>query len=510
MKRLLSIIIAIVVTNTIVAQNAFDALKFSQIRYEGSARTIAMGNAFGSLGGDTYAMSINPASSAIYRYSEFTFTPSLGSNSTNTNYLNNRESEKWTRIGISNLGFAGSIKIGNSPYGLKSISFGVAVNKLNNYTSRSYTSGLNANSSWLGSLADGLGGIFNGDLDINDQWNPFYDFPQASWKEILSWNSNLLDPLPDSDYDYIGATENISGQQIVLAGELKQEFYRERKGNLSEIVFNAGANISDKLFFGINLGMQSISFNDYQKYSESAVNPALFDSKFSSFSHLFEQNSNGVGLNAKFGFIALPFAGLRVGGSISTPTWLLMSDQWEETIDARYSDGYKSKILSPVGEYNYRVTSPFRWNIGASYVLGKFAIISVDYEGADYSKILMMSESFDKYEFNTENKYIETNFQAATNLRVGAEVRPMDFLALRAGYSKYGNPEKSYGYEMEYISGGVGFTSKGGTFLDLGFQKLLQNSETYSLYSDYTNHTAPVGNMDISGWKFLMTLGFRF
>ncbi|MDP3437672.1 MAG: hypothetical protein Q8S04_10550 [Bacteroidales bacterium] len=63
---------------------------------------------------------------------------------------------------------------------------------------------------------------------------------------------------------------------------------------------------------------------------------------------------------------------------------------------------------------------------------------------------------------------------------------------------------------MEYISGGVGFTSKAGTFLDFGFQKLLQNSESFSLYSDYTNHTAPVGNIDISGWKFLMTLGFRF
>jgi len=345
---------------------------------------------------------------------------------------------------------------------------------------------------------------------MNDQWDPFNDFPEASWREILSWNSNLLDPLPDSDYDYIGATENLSGQQIVLAGELKQEFFRERKGNLSEIVFNAGANISDKLFFGVNLGLQSISYNDYQKYSESAVNPALFDSKFSSFSHIFEQNSNGVGINAKFGFIALPFAGFRVGGSISTPTWLLISDQWEERIDARYSDGYKSNILSPVGEYNYRVTSPFRWNIGASYVFGKVAIISVDYEGANYSKIVMMSESFDKYEFSTENNYIKSNFIAATNLRLGAEVRPVDFIALRAGYSKYGNPEKSIGYEMEYLSGGVGFTSKRGTFLDLGFQKLLQNSESFSLYSDYTNHTAPVGDMDISGWKFLMTLGFRF
>jgi len=71
MKKSILIISSILLTTAISAQNRYDALKYSQQFYEGSARSIAMGNAFTSLGGDLGVLSINPASSAVYRYSEF-------------------------------------------------------------------------------------------------------------------------------------------------------------------------------------------------------------------------------------------------------------------------------------------------------------------------------------------------------------------------------------------------------------------------------------------------------
>lgn len=510
MKKVTIFILALVMTGTASAQGALDALRFSQLRYEGSARTMAMGNAFTSLGGDSYAMSINPASSAIYKYSEFTITPSLIGTNIKSQYLGNNENENWTRFGISNAGLITSFNVGTGISPLKTITFGVAVNKLNNYSSRSYSSGVNSKNSWLGSLADGLGGVYNGDLDVTDSWNPFYDFLGASWKEILGWNSNLLDPLPDSDYDYIGATENVVEDQIIFAGPINQEFYREQKGNVSEVVLNMGANISDMFFMGVNLGIQSLEYSDFQKYSESAQNPALFDSKFSTFSHTFRQTSTGVGINLKAGFIVIPVTGLRLGASISTPTWLFMKDSWDEGIDARYSDGYSSNILSPLGEYDYRINSPFRWNLGASYVIGKIGLISVDYEGTDYSTIKMLSDGGDKRVFQDANSEIARDFRYASVLRAGAEVRPTAKLALRAGYARYDNPEKNYGYDIDYLSGGIGFSGSSGMFLDVAFQKRLSNKEGFSLYNDYTNNEAPIGSLDISGWKFLLTWGFRF
>ena len=65
------------------AQNAYDALAFSENNYEGTARTVAMGNAFTALGGDLGAVTINPAGSAVAGYSQFSITPAL-TFSTNT------------------------------------------------------------------------------------------------------------------------------------------------------------------------------------------------------------------------------------------------------------------------------------------------------------------------------------------------------------------------------------------------------------------------------------------
>ena len=53
-------------SGTIVSQNVFDALRYSNDEIEGSARYSAMSGAFGALGGELSAISINPAGSAIF------------------------------------------------------------------------------------------------------------------------------------------------------------------------------------------------------------------------------------------------------------------------------------------------------------------------------------------------------------------------------------------------------------------------------------------------------------
>ena len=58
-------------------QTAYDALTFSENNYEGTARTVAMGNAFTALGGDLGSIAINPAGSAVASYSQFAITPAL-------------------------------------------------------------------------------------------------------------------------------------------------------------------------------------------------------------------------------------------------------------------------------------------------------------------------------------------------------------------------------------------------------------------------------------------------
>ena len=76
--KILGLILIASLFNIIIAnaQNEFDVLKLSTENLQRTARSLAMGNAFGGLGGDMSAISINPAGIGIYRKFEIAFSSS--------------------------------------------------------------------------------------------------------------------------------------------------------------------------------------------------------------------------------------------------------------------------------------------------------------------------------------------------------------------------------------------------------------------------------------------------
>ncbi|EKD30838.1 MAG: hypothetical protein ACD_77C00472G0001, partial [uncultured bacterium] len=161
MKKSLLIFTSILLATAVSGQNTNDALRvaqspyivsaalFSQNFYEGTARTAAMGNAFISLGGDIGAISINPASSAVYKYSEFSITPSANGYISSSDYLNTVSNNNRSTVGISSLGYVGFLS--KQHKGRKNSTFNIAfaINKLNNFNSRFSANGTTDQSSWL-------------------------------------------------------------------------------------------------------------------------------------------------------------------------------------------------------------------------------------------------------------------------------------------------------------------------------------------------------------------------
>lgn len=72
---------------TASGQTVGDALRFSDNNYYGTARTIAMGNAFTALGGDLGSVGINPAGSAVNSFSQVTITPAITISGSRAQYL---------------------------------------------------------------------------------------------------------------------------------------------------------------------------------------------------------------------------------------------------------------------------------------------------------------------------------------------------------------------------------------------------------------------------------------
>ena len=519
LKIVFCAVIALLSVETISAQSMYDAYKLSQSRPEGTARSMAMGNAFTALGGDLGSIAINPAASAVYRYSEFSITPNITVGGANTSYLGNRTTDSKTQFGISNLGLVTSHNTGRHNSGLVSWSFGALINKNNNFTSRMSAFGETAESSWLGAAAQSTNGIHSSHLDMNDDYDPFYE-STAPWRSILAWNATLLDLLPDSNTEYIGATENINGYSIAVSGPLEQMYSKEVTGSISEAILNFGGNFANKLYIGASIGIQTISYKSIESYSENALNSTDFQTGFQSFTHSYNLNTQGTGINLKAGLIYLPVAGLRLGASISTPTWMYLQDEWEEEMSSSFDDGYSQKLYSPLGAYEYNLKTPFRWSVGAAYTFNKIGAISVDYEAVNYSQ-MKLSSQYNTNDFNYENSDIKESYGKSNILRVGAEINVAPQFALRGGYQYYSNGELTYNnytpVASEYISAGAGYTSSNDIFLDIAYQQRLNaNSESFWLYDDIIDGNdkvltaAPEGLLTPNLSQFVVTLGFKF
>ncbi|MDO4735859.1 MAG: hypothetical protein Q4B21_02455, partial [Bacteroidia bacterium] len=514
--RYILIVALVLTTSSIYAQNINDALRFSEQYSQGTARSMAMGNAFVALGGEIGAISINPASSGVYKFSEASITASLnGLNSTNT-YLGNSATKNNTNIDLANIGVIGTFETGRRSSGLISWNLGIVFNRYQSFYRTDAAFGRTGNSSMLASIANNLNGINARDLDITDSYNPFFN-ANASWQSVLAWNASLLDTLPGTRDQYIAATENLKGTDISMAGEIDQEYFRNVKGSMSEIMLNFGGNFSNKFFFGVNVGIHSVLYRYSETYSESAVNSSQFQSGFRNFSNSYAQKTSGVGFNIKAGIIYLPTKSLRLGASISTPTWFYLHDKWAEDISCNFSDGYKQYIESPLGEYNYKINTPLRWNVGAAYTFADKGVLSVDYEQVNYGKARLKDDSYYYIEdFTQENALIEKTLKLSHIVRVGAEVNVSQGVSIRGGYQFYSNPYGTSYNPNHIVSAGLGYSTESGYFIDIAYQqKVNASAKTFSLYNDVYDgsnlvYSAPVGETKDKLFNILLTFGIRF
>ena len=495
------------------AQYVQNAIRFAQNHYEGTARSAAMGNAFTGLGGELGAMNINPAAIGLYKYMEFSITPAIGSTFNESAYLGSLSKSSRTTFGLSNFGVVVPVFRKGSNFGLSHLNIGVAYNKTHDMNYSSINRGLNQESSWLSNQAAAANGTDNSWLGFDDDYNPFYE-PGLNWTSISLWNTYLLDPFSGST-DYIAATDNVSGSgRPYLAGDLMQTFAMERRGSKDQVDINFSGNVSDIFYFGLNVGIMNISYRQFQRITEEAVNPQLFTTGFKSYTVTHDVATSGSGVNLNFGVIVRPVYWFSIGASISTPTWYYLSETYEVAAVSRFGNGHDkptlNEIASPLGTYSYRINTPFRWNVGASAVIAKRLAISFDYENTNYGSTRLI-DSYDMAEFEKENDIIRANYKSVNNFRAGLEFKATRNLALRLGYNYYDFYDKEKAYnDMHVIAGGLGYIFNNGIFLDATYQHYMNKDFSYSYYTPVNGAPTPIANDRDWRFKVLLTIGYRF
>ncbi len=542
MKKTALIFMAGIMAVCASAQTANDALLFSENNYEGSARTVAMGNAFTALGGDLGSIGINPAGSAVAGYSQFTLTPALTFSTSTTQgvppynngefpYFERKMKSRITKFGMPNLGLTFNYDTHRSS-GIKNVTVGFIVNQTANWNEDTYAAGTNSTTSFMGAMAyeATIDGFTAGQLGSQSAYD------RMPWKPVVGYLSGMISTFGDNKDQFVGASEVIyDNGDIATGGPLDQAYGRRVEGGKFDYLINVGANISDFIYIGANLGFTTLNYSYSEYFKEKAVDPSNFEIGisggetiyFNDMVYRYDYSASGAGVYGKFGVIVTPGKGFRIGAAIQTPTINSINEEWQYGGETSYDNTeYNASESSPIGNGGYKVSSPFRANFGLAYALGQFGVISADYEFCDYGQMRYQDTGYDRDYFEGVNADISRIFRASHMLRIGAEVKPVAEFAIRAGYTMTTTPEE-YAYQTkgaptirnQNVSLGFGYSSKNSFFADFAVRRAFVQDEYFMPYNDYIfdgngniahNGYAPEILNQKSLWKVLLTIGWRF
>ena len=503
MKKFVYTISILLITYSAFAQDLTDALRYSNYKISGTARSAAMGNAFGALGGDFTSLSINPAGIAVYRSGEFTFTPSFGKISIDGTYLGNKVTDSKYNLGIDNIGYVTTIPTGsNSESGVVSFSFGLGFNKLGNFSMNSLAEApeSGSNNSILDYFTNYMNANYN-DIVGNESatLDPYY--------EKLAWDTYLVNHDNNANEYYNDIRDNNYGQS--------QRKSTDRRGYINEYLLSFGANFNHKFYLGATLGIHDVYFRE-----NANLNEWYTPGTIPFFDHLnFDTylKTSGSGLNVKIGAIYKPVENLRLGLAFHTPTFYKLTDNYFNTMESYNADengvmGNHYAEPDKEGVYDYEIETPMKAILSGAYVIGKSGLISVDYEIVDYSTAKLKNGS-GGYNYVDENKTIQNAYKTVGNVHIGGEYRVSNSFSLRAGYENYPSVYKSSYLNTanvnskasnSTVSGGFGFR-QGNVFFDAAVKHIIsdENLKLYPGSPEMVKYTTTQNNV-------IFTLGYKF
>lgn len=460
-KNIILALLLIVASVGANAQNISDALRYSILRPESTARVAGVGGSFGSMGGDIGVMSINPAGLAGFYKSEFTFTPSITSTTTDAVLLADGgiTDRSQTNFGLANIAavFASQPRSGS-------------------WTSSNFTIG------------------FQKLADLNKGF--------AYRGSTVGSYSESLEEIP-----FI-----LIGTEFTNA-ELGKEEVVTQKGHVSELNLGWAGNYDNKLDIGISIGIPFVSFDEEKSYREQDVSDV--STPFNQYDRTDYLTTSGAGFNFKAGLIYKGVKPLRIGASIHSPNYYVLTDDFGFADNYTFDD-QTTDALTSENDFKYKLKTPWKFNgsVGVLYNLGKLkGFANADVEFLDYSNnefdLGAYSGAIEDITYGEElNDNVAKELSSVMNVRLGTELA-YDKFRFRIGtalsQSPYAIDESDYNSSYSF---GLGLREET-FFLDFAYVRQT-NAEGYLAYVPITNDNDPLVNIDTRKGKMLITAGFKF
>ncbi|MES2809407.1 MAG: hypothetical protein V4619_12315 [Bacteroidota bacterium] len=486
-KYTLLLIAFVAVSNSTFAQFARDAIRFSGFQNGSTSRLKGVGNAGTAVGGDLSSISNNPAGLGYFTQSEVALTGEFDNHTSNTTYLGKQQTATKGTPNLSQFGAVFYTRLNtprgeNKTEGFVSLNYGIAFSRTNNFDERVNSNGFNTPNSinnYYANLANSEG-VDNGTLQ---DWA----FQQQLISRYGTPTNNSFAPNSYPGVDQTG--------------------YIDRSGGQNAADLSVGTNYNNKLYLGLNVSIANLRYKSTKTFTETgtATLPASGGAIDRSFNSQYAQiqDTKGEGFSAKLGVIYKVIEYVRLGATITSPTFLTLDDSFSETLNTSYNGGagYEDGVEYPT---TYNIRTPYKASGGMSVFVGQFGFITADAEYVDYASTHISSNEY--YTNTFDLGVIKNNYRSVVNLRGGAEAKIAKIVSLRAGYSLQPSPLKSGGFDTKTLTGGLG-VRVGSLYADAAYMRVTGSRN--ELYYDI-GATSPAANINQKKNNFFLTVGFRY
>ncbi len=481
MKKYLLLCIGLLFSN-VQAQETTpeDVISLATDNLTGTARFRGMSGAFGSIGGDLSAISVNPAGSIFFNNNFTTITGSIYNIKNKSRYFGTSTNDSYNTLDINQLGAVFIFKDGtNSKNDWKKIAIGLNYENANNFNNSVYTAGINPYNSIANYFVNIAQGI---PTNVLTDYN-YYDLSFYEQQAYLGYDTYIFDAVIDTP------TNTSYYSNVPTGGNYYHENQVSTIGYNGKLTGNFSAAYKDLIFLGGNLNFNFVNIEKLFSIYESNENN-LNTGTATITEILFENRlwTTGSGFSFNLGAIVKPIKSMRLGLAYESPTWFSLTDELQQgvsTHSVNNQDGNEHPISyqDPINYLPYTVQTPGKWTGSLAYIFGKRGLLSVDVSTKDYSNTRIKPKS----DYTGINNFMSNALDRAMEIRVGGEFK-IKQVSLRAGYRFEESPYKiDHAYsDLTGYTSGIGYNF-GESRLDLAYSYDHRNKNQTLLSSGMTD-----------------------
>ena len=395
------------VSSVAMAQETYENTKLIDNNLNGTARYVGMGGAMEALGADLSTIGTNPAGLGLFRKGKVDLSFGLVSQTG----MNKFSSLNKTNMSFDQIGVV--FNVNKTP----NVSFNIGFNY---HKSRNFDQLLNA--------ANTLNNASQNKLTYQKYRNQvFQTQDDATYSQVDNlYMKNLLYNNTTSTYYYFPASGYLYNQQ--------------NKGYIGEYDMNLSANINDRVYLGLTMGIHDVHYKGYTEYTENFVHNA---NNIPGFTLNDSREITGTGFDVKFGAIVRPMAEspFRLGAYVHTPVWY-------DLTTSNYTELTDGTLRPSIGEsYDFRVNTPWKFGLSAGTTLADRVALGATYEYAAYNAMQTRIKDGGTYDWyygtyyesshndRVMNNHTEEALRGQHTLKLGVEAKITDHFSLRAGYN---------------------------------------------------------------------------